>query len=124
MEPLTTVSARRLLEALEARKAELRALIAAERSRAAAIMDPQQAALDADNSDKASATIAAGIQHELVERHLRELAELEAAERRIESGSLECIDCGGEIGAERLRVNPAARRCMACQSAHERKAAH
>jgi DnaK suppressor protein len=124
MEPLNTATARRLLAALEERKAQLRALIEEERSRAAAIMDPQQVALDADNSDKASATIAAGIEHELVERHLRELAELEAAERRIESGSIECVDCGGEIGEERLRVNPAARRCTDCQSEHERKTVH
>ena len=32
-----------------------------------------------------------------------------------------CIDCGGAIGHERLLVQPAALRCLACQSNHEHR---
>ena len=31
----------------------------------------------------------------------------------------DCVDCGGQIGSERLRAVPQAVRCMACQRAVE-----
>jgi DnaK suppressor protein len=40
---------------------------------------------------------------------------------RIEGGSYgTCTDCGVEIGYDRLRANPAAIRCMACQTRFEK----
>jgi DnaK suppressor protein len=31
-----------------------------------------------------------------------------------------CIDCGGDVGVERLRAEPAAPRCIDCQRRHEK----
>lgn len=49
------------------------------------------------------------------------LSLVKAAERRMQSGDYGwCEDCGAAIGYARLRVSPAASRCVACQGAHER----
>jgi DnaK suppressor protein len=52
----------------------------------------------------------------MVIRESRELQETEAALARIRDGSYGiCIDCGGEIGRARLKADPRAKRCLACQ---------
>ena len=49
------------------------------------------------------------------------LSLVKAAERRMQAGDYGwCEDCGAAIGYARLRVSPAASRCVACQGAHER----
>jgi DnaK suppressor protein len=54
-------------------------------------------------------------------RDADELRDIEAARRRLEDGSYGiCIDCGAEIGFERLHVEPEAARCIECQRRHER----
>ena len=54
-----------------------------------------------------------------------ELAEVEAALRRLDKGSYgDCSDCGGPIPLQRLMVQPAALRCAACQTAYERDREH
>ncbi|HEX6530368.1 MAG TPA: TraR/DksA family transcriptional regulator [Burkholderiales bacterium] len=50
-----------------------------------------------------------------------ELRAIESACRRIVDGSYGvCVDCGAEIGFERLHAEPEAPRCVACQVRHER----
>jgi DnaK suppressor protein len=50
-------------------------------------------------------------------REKQELQEIEAALARIRDGSYGiCIDCGGEVGRARLKADPRAKRCLACQS--------
>ena len=58
-------------------------------------------------------------------RHtLAELGEVDAALARMRDGSYgECLDCGTLIAPARLFAYPAARRCIACQQAWEKKAA-
>ena len=52
---------------------------------------------------------------------LSELRALEAARARLAEGSYGlCVDCGGDIDYERLRVNPAALRDIRCQTRHEK----
>ncbi|HZR10199.1 MAG TPA: TraR/DksA family transcriptional regulator [Myxococcales bacterium] len=52
-----------------------------------------------------------------------ELAELEAALQRIESGSYgTCQTCGGAVGRQRLRAIPEARFCIECVSTRSRRA--
>jgi DnaK suppressor protein len=52
------------------------------------------------------------------ERH--ELAEIGAALQRLASGDYGvCIDCGTDIGFERLQALPQALRCVACESVRE-----
>ncbi len=44
-----------------------------------------------------------------------------SARVRIRAGSYgRCIDCGGEIRVERLRVYPTAKRCVSCQGHREK----
>jgi DnaK suppressor protein len=52
----------------------------------------------------------------MVIRESQELQEIEAALARIRDGTYGiCIDCGGEIGRARLKVNPTAKRCPPCE---------
>jgi DnaK suppressor protein len=54
-------------------------------------------------------------------RDLSELRMLEAAGARIAEGSYGiCTSCGQDIGFERLRANPAAERCIQCQTQYEK----
>ena len=74
-----------------------------------------------DAGDESVATLIADLGHAEVGRDLEELRGLEAARGRISDGSYGvCLDCGGEIGFERLRANPAAVRCIDCQTVHEK----
>ena len=53
-------------------------------------------------------------------RDLDELADVESALRRLDSGTYgNCRDCDDAIPLERLRAQPAALRCAGCQAAHE-----
>ena len=46
---------------------------------------------------------------------------LEKALERVSEGSYgKCVDCGGEIPFERLRIQPGAERCRPCQQRHEK----
>ncbi len=52
----------------------------------------------------------------LDERETAELAQVDAALKRIAQGTYgQCLDCGVEIPAARLRAAPEAARCVACQ---------
>jgi DnaK suppressor protein len=113
-----------LLDMIDAREQELRSRIAAEKERATTEMTSQLEGVVGDGADYAGARIRAGIENELVDRHLRDLAGLQAARQRIESGSYGiCADCGEPIGRDRLRANPVAVRCAECQTARERGSA-
>lgn len=51
----------------------------------------------------------------LAEVQRRELADIEAALRRIDEGRYgRCEACGGPLGLQRMRAVPEARFCMAC----------
>ncbi|HZM35744.1 MAG TPA: TraR/DksA C4-type zinc finger protein [Burkholderiales bacterium] len=54
-------------------------------------------------------------------RDVRELRALEAAQRRLAEGSYGiCVDCGSDVGYERLAAEPDAARCIECQRRHEK----
>ena len=47
--------------------------------------------------------------------------EVDAARRRLAEGVYGvCVDCGSDIGLQRLRAEPAAARCIECQERHEK----
>ena len=74
-----------------------------------------------DPGDESVATLIADLDHADVGRDLSELRGLEAARTRLADGSYgTCADCGGDIGFERLKVQPAAVRCIGCQTLHEK----
>jgi DnaK suppressor protein len=74
-----------------------------------------------DAGDESVATLIADLDHADMGRDLGELRDLEAARTRLADGSYGiCADCGSEIGFERLKANPAALRCIGCQTRHEK----
>ena len=74
-----------------------------------------------DTGDEALADLVADVDNAEVTRDLSELRELEAALTRIADGGYgACADCGADIPLARLRVQPAALRCVACQERHEK----
>ncbi|HET9734088.1 MAG TPA: TraR/DksA family transcriptional regulator [Burkholderiales bacterium] len=108
---------RRILERRRALAAELRG--DAERARGETF-----GALTGETHDAAEESVAdlfADLDQAEMSRDLAELRDLEAARLRLSAGTYGvCADCGGEIGYERLRANPAALRCIACQTRHEK----
>jgi len=106
---------------LEGREQELRRMIAEEHERATVELMSDLDGVVGDAADQAFAKTRAGVETELVDRHLRELGAIEAARERINAGTFGvCPDCGAAIAPARLRANPAALRCTECQSHHEK----
>ena len=61
----------------------------------------------------------------LVDRQINEMRELEMSMKylsELEFG--DCIDCGNEIGFERLLAYPSAQRCIQCQNQYEKAFLH
>ncbi|SER00227.1 RNA polymerase-binding transcription factor DksA [Nitrosomonas sp. Nm51] len=69
--------------------------------------------------------ILADVDTALVDKQINEMRELEMSEKylmELEFG--DCVDCGEEIGFERLIANPSAQRCIACQRKYEKLYPH
>lgn len=50
-----------------------------------------------------------------------EVRDIVAAEERVAAGRYGiCIDCGDDIGYERLKAYPSAKRCLSCQQHREK----
>jgi RNA polymerase-binding protein DksA len=75
----------------------------------------------ADTADEAIGDALADINLAIIDRHIREIRDIEAARGRIKDGSFgTCVDCGNEIGFERLQAYPTAKRCYVCQQQREK----
>jgi len=78
-----------------------------------------------DTGDEAVADLLSDLDTAEVSRDLTELRDLEAARERLAAGTYgECIGCGGEITYQRLLAYPVAKRCLECQTVHEKTYAH
>ena len=78
-----------------------------------------------DAADEAVADLLTDVNLKGMDRDARELAAVSAALARLAQGVYGvCIDCGGEIGYRRLEAQPAAARCIECETRHERQYAH
>jgi RNA polymerase-binding transcription factor DksA len=74
-----------------------------------------------DSGDESVASLFADLEQADVTRDLGEFRALEAARERIKDGAYGiCVDCGSDIGFERLKAFPAAARCIQCQERHEK----
>jgi RNA polymerase-binding protein DksA len=74
-----------------------------------------------DPGDESVASLLSDLDHAETTRDISELRMLEAAHRRIAEGRYGlCSNCGQEIGYARLRANPAAERCITCQTRFEK----
>lgn len=121
MSNLTDAQLSRLKRMLDDRYKQL-----IEEVRSELIRSDQQRYIDmagavADVGDASVADLLADLDTAIVDRQIREIRDIEAAKRRIADGSYgTCIDCGGDIGYERLLAYPTAKRCYECQKQHEK----
>lgn len=110
-----------LARAIEERRAALVTEIRREVARARNEPFAEVAGAVHDTGDEALADLVADVDNAEVTRDLAELRALESARARIADGSYGvCADCGGDIPVARLRVQPAAARCILCQERHEK----
>jgi len=74
-----------------------------------------------DSGDESVARMIAELDQAEVSRDVGELRRLDEARKRFDEGSYgNCLDCGSDIDYRRLRVNPAAIRCIRCQARYEK----
>lgn len=75
-----------------------------------------------DRGEEAVADQLADMQIATLTREVAELADVEAAQRRLADGRYgRCIDCDAAIPAARLAAYPTAKRCTACQRKREQR---
>ena len=118
---LTQQQTQKLHTAIEQRRDALLAELREDVERVRRDRHDELAGSATDAGDESVATLIADLDHADVGRDLNELRDLEAARARLADGSYgTCADCGSEIGYERLKANPAAMRCIACQTRHEK----
>ena len=74
-----------------------------------------------ETDDDAVIDLESALETESLQRHTLELRAIESALLRLHTPDYgECADCGEDIPYSRLRVNPLATRCTACQTLFER----
>jgi DnaK suppressor protein len=72
--------------------------------------------------DEAVADTIVDTQNAIIGLHLQKARDLNAALNLIQTGAYgDCIDCGDNIGFERLAAIPTAKRCIKCQKLHDKK---
>jgi DnaK suppressor protein len=115
----TDIDTNAVRERLERRASQLRDEIAQAQSL------PSDAAHEVlDLKDQAGDRARDGVAGAEVERDLAELVSIEAALRQLAEGRYgRCSDCDEPIDAQRLLAQPAALRCLRCQTAAERSSA-
>ena len=79
----------------------------------------------ADIGDQSVGDALADLNLAIIDRHIQELRDIEATRARIRDRTFGiCIGCGEDIGYDRLRAYPTAKRCVVCQQQQERTYAH
>lgn len=95
---------------------QLASLRGGSRSRAEASADH----FNRPEDSTAQVNTARDLEFAMDEHETDELAQVDAALKRIEAGTYgQCASCGVEIPAKRLQAAPAAARCIACQEKTE-----
>ena len=118
---LTPKQSEELRKRVEKRRAELIAELREDAARARDEPYSEHAGIAPDTGDESVATLIADLEQADLTRDLDELRAMDAAWQRITDGTYgTCVDCGGDIGSERLKANPAAARCVTCQERHEK----
>ena len=119
--PLTQQQTQELHTTVEQRRAALRTEIDRDLDKVRADRLEDLAGASPDPGDESVASLISDLDQADTTRDLSELRSLDAAHERIADGSYgTCIECGGDIGFERLRANPAAERCIRCQTQYEK----
>jgi RNA polymerase-binding protein DksA len=118
---LTDRQSQELRDLLETRRTALLAELREDAERAREQPYAEHAGTAPDSGDESVATLIADLEQADMTRDLDEYRALEAARERLKSGEYGiCIDCGNDIGYERLKASPSALRCIQCQERHEK----
>jgi DnaK suppressor protein len=118
---LTDKEAQELRGMIEARRGALLAELREDAARTREQPYSEHAGPAPDSGDESVATLFADLEQADVTRDLDEFRALEAARDRLAQGGYGvCIDCGTDIGYERLKAFPSALRCIQCQERHEK----
>src|SRR5438477_13202162 len=119
--PLTQHQTKELGKLIEQRRNTLLAALQEDAARAREQPYAEHAGAAPDSGDESVATLIADLEQADLSRDLDEFRGLEAARERLKDGGYgECIDCGNDVGYERLKAFPAALRCLRCQDRHEK----
>lgn len=74
-----------------------------------------------DTADEALASALVDVDTAIIDRHVVELRDIEAARERMRKQTYGiCVDCGDDVAYERLAAYPTAKRCLPCQQQRER----
>jgi RNA polymerase-binding transcription factor DksA len=118
---LTQQQTQELQTTVDKRRTALRAEIGRDLDKVRADRLEDLAGASPDPGDESVASLISDLDQADTSRDLAELRSLDAARQRIAEGSYgTCIECDGDIGFERLRANPAAERCIRCQTQYEK----
>lgn len=119
--PLTKQQTKELGELLEERRAALLAELRDDAARVREQPYAEHAGATHDIGDESVAALLADLEEADLSRDLGEFRALEVARGRLKSGAYGvCLDCGSDVGYERLKAFPAALRCVRCQDRHEK----
>ncbi len=121
MADFTSKQLDRVKKLLDEREARLREEIREELIRSGEEHYIDLATLVADPGDASVADLLSDLDVAVVDRQIQEIRDIEAARERIKAGTFgTCVDCEGDIAYERLLAYPTAKRCIDCQSVHEK----
>lgn len=121
MSHLTTAQLDHLADVLRDRERVLREEISAQLLQSEQQHHVDLAGLVHDEADDAVAGMLADLDLAAVHRDVLELREVQAAMTRLQAGNYGvCMKCGIDIAYERLAAQPAARRCIVCETRHEK----
>ena len=110
-----------LRRALERRRETLIAELQRDAARVREEQFGQLAGATTDIGDESVATLLADLDQAELSRDVMELRAIEAARKRLAEGAYGiCADCGAPMEFERLWAEPAATRCVECQTRHEK----
>jgi RNA polymerase-binding protein DksA len=119
--PLTEHQTKELSGLIDRRRNALLAELREDAERARDQPYAEHAGQAPDTGDESVATLIADLEQADVTRDLGEFRGLESARERLKAGDYGiCVECGGDIGFERLKATPSAVRCIDCQSRHEK----
>ncbi len=125
MSTLTATQKQQVADALAARKLALCSEIQAELKRSGHEQFADLAGEVTDAGDASVADMLVDKNIAVVSRQVEELTQVEAAQKRVAAEDFgDCMECGAEIGFNRLLAVPHAARCIACQENHEKMYAH
>jgi DnaK suppressor protein len=118
---LTTQQSRELAALIDARRAALAREVGRDLDRMREDRLDNVVGAVPDPGDESVQSLIQDLDQADASRDLSELRTLDAARARMDEGSYGiCSNCGQDIGFARLRANPAAERCIQCQTQFEK----